>query len=129
MSLQNVLPRKLQRRKVPTRFGHVYWMTNTAGEVLVRARPLRGLLAGMTEFPSSEWQEAGIEFLPPFKGPWKKSSGVVEHTFTHFKLELTVWKLKVRGPKLDARFVAVDKLKDEALPTVMRKVVAHIEKA
>lgn len=128
MSLQNVLPRKLQRRKVPTRYGHVYWMTNSAGEVLLRARPLRGLLAGMTEFPSSPWVEEQIEFAPPLKGDWKKSSGVVEHTFTHFKLELSVWKLKVRSPKMDARFVALEKLKDEALPTVMRKVAAHVGK-
>lgn len=129
MSLQNVLPRKAARRKVPTRYGHVYWMTNSAGEVLVRARPLRGLLAGMTEFPSSAWVESGDEFLAPFKGDWKKSSGVVEHTFTHFKLELSVWKLKVRSPKMEARFVKLEELNSLALPTVMRKVVAHIAKA
>jgi A/G-specific adenine glycosylase len=128
MSLQNVLPRKAARRKVPTRYGHVYWMTNSAGQVLVRARALRGLLAGMTEFPSSDWVEGGLEFAPPFKGNWKKLSGSVEHTFTHFKLELSVWALKVRAVKMDARFVSVDLLKDEALPTVMRKVAAHVGK-
>ncbi len=125
MSLQNVLPRKLARRKVPTRQGHVYWMTNSQGDVLVRARPLRGLLAGMTEIPSSDWVEGGAEFAAPFKADWKKLSGVVEHTFTHFHLELTIWHAKVRAVKMDSRFVAVEKLNGEALPTVMRKVVAH----
>jgi A/G-specific adenine glycosylase len=125
MSLQNVLPRKAVRRKVPTRYGHVYWMTNSVGQVLVRARPMRGLLAGMTEIPSCEWAEGEVEFTPPFKADWKKISGIVKHTFTHFHLELVVWKVKVRAAKMDARFVMLEELNSLALPTVMRKVVAH----
>jgi len=123
MSMQNMLPRRAPRRKVPTRHGHVYWIENAAGEVLVRKRPIRGLLAGMTEFPSSAWQEAQVEFAAPFKAKWEKLPVLVEHVFTHFRLELVVWKALVKKPVLDGRFVAYDALKDEALPSVMKKVV------
>ncbi|MDE2385757.1 MAG: A/G-specific adenine glycosylase [Alphaproteobacteria bacterium] len=125
MSLQSVLPFKAPRRKVPTRFAHVYWVKNAAGEVLVRQRPLKGLLAGMTEFPSSAWDERQAEFVPPFSATWKELPGVVEHTFTHFHLEMKVWQARASRPVLDGRFVAPAALDGEALPSVMRKVAAH----
>ena len=59
---------------------------------------------------------------------WKKLRGVVTHVFTHFPLELTVYAATLpagtRAPA-GARWVALAALVDEALPTVMRKVVAH----
>ena len=62
---------------------------------------------------------------------WKKLPGVVEHTFTHFHLELAVWVAKdVRDGELrdggDYRWTARAEIGGEALPTVMRKVVAHV---
>ena len=54
--------------------------------------------------------------------------GVVRHVFTHFPLELDVYVARlakgVRAPK-GARFVKLAKLAEEALPSLMRKVVAH----
>jgi A/G-specific adenine glycosylase len=48
--------------------------------------------------------------------------------FTHFPLELVVYVTSVpartRAPK-DMRWVPIATLKDEALPNVMRKVIAH----
>ena len=129
MSMQNMLPRKAPRRKVPLRHGHVYWITNPFGDVLVRKRPVRGLLASMTEFPSSSWQEDKLDFTPPFKARWQRVSGTVEHTFTHFKLEMTVWMATANKPVLDGRFVGLDLLMGEALPSVMRKVAAHVSKS
>jgi A/G-specific adenine glycosylase len=50
------------------------------------------------------------------------------HVFTHFPLELEVYATRVlksaRAPK-GARFVKLVALDDEALPSLMRKVVAH----
>ena len=117
------LPLKAAKQKVPTRYGHVYWIENARGDVLVRTRATKGLLGGMTEFPSSDWVDGKrIKFSAPFDAEWKKMTGLVEHTFTHFHLELNVWKTQVSEPVLDGRFVKRKKLSTEALPSLMRKV-------
>ena len=123
-----VLPYKTAKKKVPTRYGHIYWIENGNGSVLLRQRAMKGLLAGMTEFPSSEWVEGAGTFSPTLKLKWKRVTGVVEHTFTHFHLELTVWRARKKTPALNGHFVSFAELKDEALPSVMRKVAAHVFK-
>jgi A/G-specific adenine glycosylase len=54
--------------------------------------------------------------------------GKVTHVFTHFPLELSVYAAKVpakaRTPK-GARWVPLAELSGEALPSLMRKVIAH----
>ncbi len=120
------LPRKAKKEKLPTRFGHIYWIENSKSEVLVRTRASKGLLGGMTEFPSSDWlRDKKPEFAAPFESEWQQS-GLVEHTFTHFHLELTVWKTRTGNAKLGCNFVAQAKLANEALPSVMRKVAAVV---
>jgi A/G-specific adenine glycosylase len=127
--LAETLPRKATKQKVQTRYGHVYWIENSTGEVLVRTREAKGLLGGMTEFPSSDWFQGKLEkFVAPFNSSWKKMSGVVEHSFTHFRLELTVWKAQSEIPELKSHFVPRNELSGEALPTLMRKVAAHVLK-
>ena len=69
----------------------------------------------------------------PLGADWKKIEGRVEHTFTHFHLEIEVWKAKgVLDGELrddgDYRWVRREELAGEALPTVMRKIVAHVLK-
>ncbi|MEO9167774.1 MAG: A/G-specific adenine glycosylase [Aestuariivirga sp.] len=123
--LASVLPYKAAKKKVPTRYGHVYWIENGKGAVLTRQRLMKGLLAGMTEFPSSDWVEQRAAFAAPLDLEWKRMSGIVEHTFTHFHLELTVWRSQKKTPALNGRFVSFAELEHEALPSLMRKVVAH----
>jgi A/G-specific adenine glycosylase len=59
---------------------------------------------------------------------WHRKAGVVTHVFTHFPLELVVYTAGVangtRAPK-GMRWVPIATLADEALPNVMRKVIAH----
>jgi len=59
---------------------------------------------------------------------WHRKAGLVTHVFTHFPLELVVYTAKVpartRVPA-GMRFVPLATLHDEALPNVMRKVIAH----
>ena len=125
--MAEALPLKAKKEKLPTRFGHIYWIENSNNEVLVRTRAPKGLLGGMTEFPSSDWLRGKpLDFEPPFSGNWKKQSHAVEHTFTHFHLELTVWKVQSESTELQCNFVAVAKLSSEALPSVMRKVVTNL---
>jgi adenine-specific DNA glycosylase len=59
---------------------------------------------------------------------WHRLPGVVTHVFTHFPLELIVYTgevpVRTAAPK-GMRWVLLDKLSEEALPNVMRKVVAR----
>jgi A/G-specific adenine glycosylase len=127
--MATALPLKAKKQKVPTRYGHLYWIENSKGEVLVRTREAKGLLGGMTEFPSSDWFRDTLEkFEAPFEGQWKKMLGVVEHTFTHFHLELTVWKNISEAAQLKSHFVPREELGSEALPSLMRKVAAIVLK-
>lgn len=125
--MQTALPRKSAKQKIATRFGHVYWIENAAGEVIIRQRPKTGLLGGMTEFPSSDWVSGKKQkFAGPFLAEWKKQPGLVEHTFTHFHLELEVWKAKSDQAVLQGKFVAPHSLANEALPSLMVKVASHV---
>jgi hypothetical protein len=102
------------------------------GAVLLRRRPEKGLLGGMMEVPSTPWGEKA-QGEPPLRATWKALPGRVEHTFTHFHLELDVWRAVTiaDGEMLedgDYRWTPREDLAGEALPTVMRKVVAHVLK-
>jgi A/G-specific adenine glycosylase len=103
--------------------------------VLLRQRSDKGLLAKMTEVPGSDWshdfdiaqaRKAAPRLHAGIK--WRRLPGVVNHVFTHFPLELTVLVAHVpratRAPK-GMRWVERADLAGEALPTVMRKVLAH----
>ena len=81
-----------------------------------------------TPWPSDE---AGARApRPPGRRGWAALPGLVRHTFTHFHLELTVWagRAAVAEPlagEAEERWVPLDGLADEALPSVMRKLVRH----
>jgi A/G-specific adenine glycosylase len=123
--------------------------------VLVRRRPARGLLGGMTEVPTTEWSAGfvaahAVAHAPAFaarpgaatrkavsetspkgrslKVSWHRVPGVVTHVFTHFPLELVV--LRADLPQSAAapdgmRWIDRDSIAGAALPSVMRKVLAH----
>jgi A/G-specific adenine glycosylase len=124
------LPRRLPKPDLPTRKGYAYWIMRKDGRVLLRQRPEKGLLGGMLEVPTSEWTHRlprDFAALAPVTAEWKSQPGVVKHIFTHFRLELTLLATRLsRTPRLgdDFRWVGVDELAGEALPSVMRKVVA-----
>jgi A/G-specific adenine glycosylase len=102
----------------------------------MRARPPKGLLGGMTEVPGTPWTRDfdadGADRIAPRLGrstpQWQRLPGSVRHVFTHFPLELVVYRSEVpagaRAPA-GARWVPLAELDGEALPSVMRKVVAH----
>lgn len=124
------LPRRAPRSARPVRRAAAFWAEREDGAVLVRRRPPRGLLGGMTEFPSSEWREGAFPAGPaaaPLPARWRRLPGVVRHVFSHFALELEIWRAEVGTPPPPSgtRFVAAQALAGEALPGVMRKVAAH----
>jgi len=124
------LPRKAAKKEKPTRHGLAYLLMRADGAVLLRRRPERGLLGGMIEVPGTTWTEdASAAETPPLEAAlWRDVPGRVRHTFTHFHLEISVRAGKVDGrPDApdDCLWCPLDAIGDQALPTVMRKVVAH----
>jgi A/G-specific adenine glycosylase len=131
---QETFPRKAPKKSGTLRRGAAFIVTR-GNELLVRSRPEKGLLGGMTEVPGSDWlagheDEAARAQAPELSGVarWHRKVGVVTHVFTHFPLELVVYTACVaattRAPK-GMRWVPIATLADEALPNVMRKVIAH----
>ena len=131
---QETFPRKAPKKTGTLRRGAAFVVTR-GDELLVRTRPEKGLLGGMTEVPGSDWRtglddRAALQEAPALKGVtrWHRKAGVVTHVFTHFPLELAVYTAEVSArtrPPNGMRWVPVATLADEALPNVMRKVVAH----
>jgi A/G-specific adenine glycosylase len=98
--MAQVLPYREEKRERPTRRAAAFVTLRPDGAVLLRQRPLKGLLGGMLETPSSPWQEArpngkALSGFAPLKALWRKLPGTVEHTFTHFHLELVVYRADV----------------------------------
>jgi A/G-specific adenine glycosylase len=132
---QETFPRKAPKREGRLRRGAAFVVLRSDGRVLLRRRPDKGLLASMMEVPGSEWthdfDESGARRSAPrlrAKVQWRRLHGVVRHVFTHFPLELAVFAAQVpratAAPK-GARWAKVGGLAEEALPNVMRKVLAH----
>jgi A/G-specific adenine glycosylase len=131
---QETFPRKAPKKTGALRRGAAFVVTR-GDQLLVRTRPEKGLLGGMTEVPGSSWLAAqddktALEQAPKLKGiaRWHRKAGVVTHVFTHFPLELVVYTASVaaraRAPK-GMRWVPIATLQGEALPNVMRKAIAH----
>ena len=132
---QETFPRKRPKAEGKLRRGAAFVALRADGRVLLRRRPEKGLLGSMMEVPGSEWthdfdKSRARRTAPRLEAEtrWHQLSGTVRHTFTHFPLELTVFVAHLQrattAPK-GARWVKINDLADEALPNVMRKVLAH----
>lgn len=125
-------PRRAPKAERPERRGAAFVAIRRDGAVLVRTRPPKGLLGGMTEFPGSEWSPdfdlSRAQDVAPLALEWRVKAGEVLHVFTHFALKLTVYVGEAPASRKapdGARWVAAADLSDEALPSLMRKVAAH----
>ncbi len=152
--IAELLPKKSEKPARPLKRGAAFVVQDSSGAVLLVRRAETGLLGGMLEPPLGPWVEdfpsrAEAMLQAPFRSNWVKRAGVVRHGFTHFELEIEVYVTEVgerqavrthpspnfsdaarqknsaspsRG---EAIWVPVANLADVALPTVMRKIVAH----
>src|ERR1700761_5497453 len=119
---QETFPRKAPKKAGALRRGAAFIVTR-GGELLVRSRPEKGLLGGMTEVPNSDWlaeqdDGAALKQAPVLKGitRWHRKAGVVTHVFTHFPLQLVVYTAKVAtrtGAPEGMRWVPIATLRDE----------------
>jgi A/G-specific adenine glycosylase len=129
---QESYPRKARKKTGTLRRGAAYVAVRDDGFILLRTRPAKGLLGGMSEVPTSPWSAefdaARALDDAPFSAAWRRVPGVVTHTFTHFPLELLVYRARVDGRKAlpaGSFWTALDALDATALPSVMRKVIGH----
>src|SRR5258708_4850862 len=87
---QELFPRQELKKTGSLRRGAAFVITR-GEELLVRTRPEKGLLGGMTEVPTSDWlvaqdDKAALKQAPALKGVvrWHRKAGVVTHGFTPF---------------------------------------------
>lgn len=138
LGLEAELPRRTAKPQKPVRRGIAFVAVSEDGKVLLRRRPDTGLLARMHEVPSTEWLEKAPHKTDalrgaPLRADWWQVPGLVIHTFTHFRLELEVYRAVVPvdaeltfwADHARCRWVPKAALGGEALPTLMRKVIAH----
>jgi A/G-specific adenine glycosylase len=131
-------PRRTPKREGDLRRGAAFVAQRADGFVLVRTRPAKGLLGGMTEVPTTEWSKDfdgshAANSAPRFASvrkaiAWRKTAGIVRHVFTHFPLELIVYVSDVPArttAPTGTRWARISELGGEALPSLMRKVIAH----
>jgi A/G-specific adenine glycosylase len=131
LGIEESLPRKAPRRVRPLRRGAAFVARDRNGAILLVKRPEKGLLGGMLQPPLGPWsasfpRRSDALKQAPFRAEWRRRPGVVSHGFTHFELELEVWRAEVRGRSGSIEmWLAPDALATAALPTVMRKIIAH----
>jgi A/G-specific adenine glycosylase len=124
-------PRKAAKPEGRLRRGAAFVALRADGFVLARTRPAEGLLGAMTEVPTTAWtqdfDERGARAGAPLAARWRRVPGVVRHTFTHFPLELAVYRTQVpeqTDAPVGMRFIALADVAGEAFPNLMRKVLA-----
>ena len=99
------------------------------GAVLLRRRPESGLLGGMIEVPSTpwreaEWSEAEALGSAPASTQWTALPGMVQHGFTHFRLDLTILTATTSDPP-EGIWARPEQFKDYAFPTLTKKIAKH----
>jgi A/G-specific adenine glycosylase len=131
LGIQERLPRKAAKPERPLKRGAAFVAFDAKGAVYLTKRPEKGLLGAMLQPPLGEWRSVFPDKdralgEAPFHGAWRKKQGVVRHGFTHFQLELEVWTAQFAArPNGEGRWYAPQELPAVALPTVMRKLIAH----
>jgi A/G-specific adenine glycosylase len=123
-------PVKAEKADRPTRRGAAFVAVREDGAILIRRRPERGLLGGMSEVPGTEWSSQFNDLAAtadaPFQASWRRLPGAVVHVFTHFRLELSVFRAEAsmtRRAPVDAWWALAEAIPDEALPSVFKKAI------
>jgi A/G-specific adenine glycosylase len=127
------LPQRKKTKPTPVR-GTMMMVVVSKGEVLLDKRPAKGIWGGLWSLPEAPegtdveaWcasalgvAPARVEALPPFT-----------HGFTHFRLEISPWRLDVRrrggtaseGARM---WLALDEARGAALPAPVKKLLATL---
>ena len=122
--IADTLPVKPAKKARPTRFGHVYVGQDASGAVATERRPEKGLFGGMAGLPGTAWEKDAMpDPAAPFEASWQ-TVGEVEHTLTHFHLNLSVKTAEITA--LPEGFFWTPREAQNHFPTVFRKALALI---
>lgn len=103
---QEELPQARAKVAVPTVVQVGLLLADAQGRLLVRRRPLSGLLGGLWEFPTREVlpdstpERTARLLLKESGGSGEvKESGAVAHAYSHFKLDLRLYRAILAAPE------------------------------
>lgn len=108
-----LLPIKPAKRIRPRRHGIAHWIEQD-GKVWLIRRPAKGMLGAMRALPGGEWQDVRPEEL---------GLVTVEHSFTHFDLNLSLVRRTSPDSAAEGEWWPVSALDAAGLPTLYRKLV------
>lgn len=98
LGLELELPRRAAKKTVPTRM-QVALLLERDGRLLVRRRPFSGMLGGLWEFPAVEVAEGQAPRVAARRlladlglGGEPTEAGRVRHAYSHFKLDLRLYR-------------------------------------
>tara|TARA_R110002033_G_scaffold26757_9_gene61096 strand:- start:10935 stop:12002 length:1068 start_codon:yes stop_codon:yes gene_type:complete len=119
-------PVKPPKKHKPVRRARFFWVEQQ-GRILLATRPPKGMLGGMRALPDDGWA-AGRDghANPPIAGQWRVHDNIVQHSFTHFSLEvdLAVYQdEKIATNKDDNIWWPLDNIAEAGLPTLYAKAV------
>ena len=120
------LPKKEKKKASPKKVGHVYWIENDEGDVLLHRRPQKGLLGGMVGLPTSNWVESADKIQhPDFVEDVVDSKRAVHHVFTHFALTLNLNTASAKNHLISDDYYWSFALKPEnsGLPSLFQKAL------
>jgi len=132
---QRELPASRPRKSVPERSTGMLVLLN-AGEVLLEKRPNSGIWGGLwslpefaeSENPLAAAQRLGFQTALPGELPGELPA--FNHTFTHFRLFIQPWQLRVKRVLSAAEpgrlWLSLDELEGAALPTPVRRILAGL---
>nr|WP_229955749.1 NUDIX domain-containing protein [Parasphingorhabdus litoris] len=131
---QERYPVKPPKKAKPLRKGRFFWIEQNEKLLLV-TRPAKGMLGSMRALPDDGWA-AGTDGhgQSPMDGDWQIHENIVQHSFTHFSLEvdLAVYQSdKIVINKGDNKETGLDDalwwpiagIEDAGLPTLYAKAV------
>ena len=140
LDLAAQLPVKRPKKAVPIRQQVALLLEDGQGRLLVRQRPLSGLLAGMWEFPGVEIVDTETAENAACRGLGElglaaplQQMACLSHLYSHFKLELTVFYGRIaesgRVAETEARWLDDVALNSLPLHGVQRKAYQLLSKA
>lgn len=108
LGIQGELPRRRPGKKVPT-VQQVALLLCRDGRFLVRRRPLAGMLGGLWEFPcisvaaGETPEESALSLARDLGGTGEpRSAGGIVHAYSHFRLDLRLFRTPAGPPTLVA---------------------------
>lgn len=114
-------PRRIEPRNV--------YLLFYQGQVALRRRPAKGLLAGLWEFPHTLEGENGLAQWG-LEGIALERTGTARHIFSHIEWHMTGWTARMENPDLPEGWVWADAAaleKEYALPNAFQGFFSAVE--